>query len=188
MILTIDNQQFEEAVRRLKAGEVVAYPTETLYGLGCDPFNQEAVNKLLELKTRYNSEGVTLIADESFQAPVGLASELAAKHWPGPLTMVLDLDKEFADGIRAQDESVGVRVSSSKLCRDLASSIGGFITATSANPHGAPPAKTMFESRDYFSDIFTFKAPSSLSSVASTIVDVRGEKVKVLRVGDLKVS
>ena len=125
----------------MRSGEVIAYPTETLYGLGADPRNPKALEKLFSLKPRDQKMGITLIADESFSPPGSLAKDLAKKHWPGPLTMVMELEEQFADGIAAPDGSVAVRVSTSELARGLAKAAGGFITATSVNPHGQPPAK-----------------------------------------------
>ncbi len=176
----------EEAIQRLKAGEVIAFPTETLYGLGADPRNPQAVEKLLDLKSRHSGEGISLIASESFQPASKLGKLLAEKYWPGALTMVLELEEKFPPGIAANDGSVAVRVSSSLLSRKLAEATGGFITATSANPHGESPAESAQQAKAYFPDLFVLDSGElPQARQASTIVDVRNNEVRVLRQGSV---
>lgn len=184
----------------LQADGLVGFPTETQVGLAANPFSKQAVAKLLEIKGREASKGIGLIADESFLSSSllesnPLAKRLADKFWPGPLTIVFENVSQvcfgsdglrLAEGICPPNGSVGIRVSSSKLCRDLASSCGGLVTATSANTSGQKPATNSAEFELYFKDM----AWLSFTSVAqskrpSTFIQIKGDKVSLLREGEI---
>jgi L-threonylcarbamoyladenylate synthase len=189
-----------DAVAAFRRGEVVAFPTETFFGLACDPSHPEAVKTLLELKGRDLGSGVPLIIDDSAQietlleesVPVGeLRRRLAVQFWPGPLTIIVQPSSEWAlrfqPGIRAADGSVALRVSSHPIARTLAKALGGPITATSANPHGAEPPLRSEEVRAYFPDLALISDVNNRSSGAnmkpSTILDVRTMPFKIVRHG-----
>lgn len=184
----------EEARERLLAGEVVAFPTETFFGLAVDPRNDKAVAKLLELKGRDSS--ISLIIDSSKRIDEIIAEEspevqsareeLVAKHWPGPLTLVINPKDIFSSDIYARDGSLALRCSSHQLARDLAALMGGAITATSANPNAEDPARTVDKAREYFPNIFVLDGSVGGEKKASTIVDVRELPFKVLREGPIK--
>jgi L-threonylcarbamoyladenylate synthase len=135
-----------QAVRRLGAGGVIAYPTETVYGLGCDPFNATAVLKLLDLKRRNIDQGLILIAGD-FAHLEPLLSPLAAtirdrvtRSWPGPVTWALPCLPETPLWLRGAHHSLAVRVTSHPLARALCEAWNGPLVSTSANRHGSPPA------------------------------------------------
>jgi L-threonylcarbamoyladenylate synthase len=147
--LTIDPSQFdpsalEEAIRVLRGGGVVAYPTDTLYGLAADPRSSAAVARVFALKGRAETSPLTLIAADAEQASAAAfftarAAALAHEMWPGPLTIVTAARSGLAREALAGGATVGVRVPRHEIARALARAFGFCITATSANRSGEPP-------------------------------------------------
>ena len=182
----------EEARKELESGNIVSYPTETVYGLGVDPRNEKAVEKLLKVKERNSS--ISLIADSIksvnslpiVEQSSELRMSLQEEHWPGALTLVVKIDStriNFSKKLLAQDETIAIRVSSSILARDLAKVAGGFITATSANPIDLKPAKSKEESLNYFPKIFTLERKVNSQEMPSTIYSL--VESKILRQGSI---
>jgi L-threonylcarbamoyladenylate synthase len=140
------NWHIREAVRRLGAGGVIAYPTETVFGLGCDPFNARAVLRLLDLKQRNIEQGLILVASDYAQLEPLLLPLSAAirnrvlKTWPGPVTWTLPCLPETPVWLRGSHRSLAVRLTSHPLARTLCKSWNGPLVSTSANRHGKPPA------------------------------------------------
>jgi len=142
----------------MRQGKVIAYPTEAVYGLGCDPANETAVRHLLALKNRSPQAGLILLADSieclaPFVQPV--AEELleaALKTWPGPVTWLFPRADGVPDWLAGKHPTVAVRVTAHAVCRALCSAFGGAIVSTSANPGGAVPAVTPGEVEHYFGD------------------------------------
>jgi L-threonylcarbamoyladenylate synthase len=134
-----------EAVRRLGAGGVIAYPTETVYGLGCDPYNAMAVLRLLALKQRNIDQGFILIASDFAQLEPLLLPLSATvrnrilKTWPGPVTWTLPCLPETPAWLRGNHRSLAVRLTSHPLARSLCESWNGPLVSSSANRHGKPP-------------------------------------------------
>jgi L-threonylcarbamoyladenylate synthase len=135
-----------EAVRRLDTGGVIAYPTETVFGLGCDPFNAQAVLRVLELKHRKIEQGIILIAsDFAHLEPLLLPLSVTIRNrilktWPGPVTWILPCLPEIPVWLRGSHRSLAVRLTSHPLARALCESWNGPLVSTSANRHGKPPA------------------------------------------------
>lgn len=144
------------ALRALFRGEVIAYPTEAVWGLGCDPFNIDAVNKILTLKSRAMDKGVILIASELSQLEFVLKdlpeNQIARmkKTWPGPTTWIVPKNNSVPYWISGHHEGVAVRVSNHPLVQALCHAYGGPIVSTSANPQGKPAAKARWQVERYF--------------------------------------
>jgi L-threonylcarbamoyladenylate synthase len=143
----LDGALIERAAEMIRAGLVVAYPTDTLYGLAVDPRNAEAVRRLFALKGRPETSALTLIAAgrEQVMACAEMSAHgerLAAHFWPGPLTVVLRATAAVAVDALAGGTTVGVRVPAHPVAIALARAAGVCITATSANRSGMPPATT----------------------------------------------
>ena len=137
-----------QAVEAVRTGAVIAYPTEAVYGLGCDPACEPAVRRLLQLKQRPASAGLILIAD-SFDplAPwVGTLApgmlNRALESWPGPVTWLFPRAAQVPDWLAGTHPTIALRVSAHPVCRALCSSFGGPLVSTSANPHSMQPART----------------------------------------------
>ncbi|MEE9542552.1 MAG: L-threonylcarbamoyladenylate synthase, partial [Thermodesulfobacteriota bacterium] len=140
---------FDEAVAALRLGGIVAYPTETFYGLAVDPFNEDAVKDLFSLKGRAFKEPVSVIIgdvsmlDTMVEDLSPKAERLTEEFWPGPLTVVLPAKAEVPDLLTAKSSTgptIGVRVPGCETARRLSIEFNGPITATSANPSGLKSA------------------------------------------------
>jgi L-threonylcarbamoyladenylate synthase len=140
-----------QAVQTLQQGGIIAYATEAVFGLGCDPWDEAAVTHLLALKQRPLDKGLILIASsleqlEDFIQP--LSTELRQKllnSWPGPNTWLVPADANIPYYLCGKYDTIAVRVTAHKQVRDLCDAFGGAIVSTSANLAGMPPAKTTRE-------------------------------------------
>ena len=147
-----------EAAAALRKGEIVAYPTETFYGLGAVLSSRDALERLMRLKRRDAGKPIGLIlgrAESLSLVACALAPRvlrLVAFAWPGPLTVVLPARPEVDPIITGGTETVAVRVPSHAQARALADAAGGAITATSANRQGAPSPTTPEQVREQFDD------------------------------------
>ncbi|WP_416139540.1 L-threonylcarbamoyladenylate synthase [Halomonas sp. HK25] len=150
--------QIAHAVATLRRGGVIAYPTEAVWGLGCDPDNDEALTRLLRLKQRDPAKGVILVAGSIAQfAPwlSGLPFELhapLAASWPGPNTWLVPDNGRSHGLVRGGHTRVALRVSAHPLVAALCEAFGGPIVSTSANRASEPPAMSADEVRDVFGD------------------------------------
>ena len=147
-----------KAVQVLRQGGVIAFPTETTYGIGCDPRDARAVRRIFRLKVRDQGNPLLLVASSFAQAEsVAIIDEanrdIAKKHWPGPLTLILPVrnDAEIARGA-AVAGTVAVRVSSSEIVHRLTHAFGFPIVATSANKSGKSEARSADEVREIFGE------------------------------------
>ena len=184
-----------EAVRVVKSGGVVAIPTDTVYGLGCDPSNDEAVGRLFEVKNRQAKPVPLLCADSGVAETLvelnGVARKLAELHWPGALTIVAPIKKErnLSPLIDQGSGHLGVRVPDSEVCLAIAGRVGGAVTGTSANLSGRPSCRTaaqVVESLD--GRIQLVIDGGELRGKESTVVRVSGDTVEVLREGSVRIQ
>lgn len=149
--------QLTQAARAIHGGGVIAYPTEAVFGLGCDPLNPVAVSRLLDIKHRSQSKGLILIASrleqlQPFIAPLNNESlTLLQKSWPGPHTWLLPAREDTPRWIRGDHQSIAVRVTAHPLAAGLCETTGHALVSTSANPGGLPPARAALQVRKYFS-------------------------------------
>ncbi|MFT3929087.1 MAG: L-threonylcarbamoyladenylate synthase [Spongiibacteraceae bacterium] len=157
-----------QAVQALRRGGVIAYPTEGVWGLGCNPFDPDAVAKVLELKQREVSKGLILIAAtieqcESFLRAATPAQRSALERsWPGPQTWVVPHGGTLPDWVTGFKSTVALRVSAHPLVAALCRAYGGPIVSTSANPSGREPARNSLQVRHYFSDRLDYILPGKL--------------------------
>lgn len=172
-------------ITALKRGDVIAYPTEGVFGLGCDPFNEAAVQKLLAIKQRSPAKGLILVADcwdalAELAAPVDetqLARALTT--WPGAVTWVFPASNAVPTWITGDFNSVALRVSKHPTIRTLCESFGGPIVSTSANPEGLPPARDAATVRRYFADVLLIAGELGGASKPTPIKDVlTGEEIR----------
>ncbi|SIO16738.1 translation factor SUA5 [Sulfurivirga caldicuralii] len=143
----------EQGAAALQAGEIIAYPTEGVMGLGCDPCNEAAVMRLLALKRRPIEKGLILVgADLEQLRPLMDASRIEADHWarlsagwPGPVTFVVPASERVPAWIRGRFVSVALRASAHPVVQRLCREFGGPIVSTSANLSGEAPARACDE-------------------------------------------
>jgi L-threonylcarbamoyladenylate synthase len=142
--------------RYLRQGQVIAYPTEAVWGLGCDPYQHAAFDKILALKQRPIEKGVILIAASVTQVEPFLAGldetqrQMVLSSWPAALTWLVPLTPAVPTWIRGQHDRVAVRVSSHPIVQAICTAFGGVIVSTSANPAGLDSARSANEVMQYF--------------------------------------
>lgn len=151
----VSSWRVQQVARVVRNGGVIAYPTEAVWGLGCDPWNAEAVERLLALKVRPIDKGLILVADSIGQFDFLLEDfpelwlDRLASTWPGPNTWLVPHQNRLPAWITGQHNSVALRVSGHPLVRDLCA-LTGPLVSTSANPAGRPPARTRLRIQQYF--------------------------------------
>lgn len=153
------SQQLTKATHTMATGGVIAYPTEAVWGLGCDPWNEHAVKKVLQLKQRPVHKGLILVASNwnQFEPLLEGLSEIQLNQlkltWPGPNTWLIPDPSGWAPfWIKGQHKSVALRVSSHPLVKALCDHYGKAIVSTSANLAGEDPAKTQTQIETVFGD------------------------------------
>ena len=186
-------EAMSRAASALRQGRVVAYPTETLYGLGVDPFQAEALERLYRLKDRPSTMPVSiLVRDVAMLNEVacdlrGSAMRLIEAFLPGPLTLVLPAQPHLPQRLTAGTGKIGVRISAHPLMEHLFSRYPAPITTTSANPTGAPNAREAKQILSYFAqgvDCILDAGPVS-GGMGSTVVDATGDLPSILREGTI---
>ncbi len=153
-------------VAALRQGEVIAYPTEAVWGLGCDPTNEQAVQKVLDLKHRHADKGLIIVAASMEQLhwlladlPSGQYQQLQ-QSWPGPITWLVPHRDRIPRIVSGTHDSIAVRVSAHPVVGALCQRFDGPIVSTSANPEALPPARNEHQARSYFADKVCYSAGS----------------------------
>lgn len=188
----------DEVVAALRNDEVVIVPTDTVYGLAANPASKIAMKRLFELKQRPEGVPMAVLAAsihqaQSLVAPSETFDRLAQRHWPGALTMVAatarDVELHIGETANAAGvPTIGVRVPDHDFIRSCAESFGP-IAATSANVHGSPTITDPVELTENFSgQVARIVSAGVLSAQASTVIDISGENIEVLRQGVVQVD
>jgi L-threonylcarbamoyladenylate synthase len=158
MMTSRNTASVDEAVTALRQGQVIAYPTEAVFGLGCDPDNEQAIQHLLELKDRPGQKGLIIIAADISQLSDYINEQMideemwtrAEETWPGPYTWLMPAKETVSNLLMGEHNTIAVRVTAhpvaSKLCRKFAKPI----VSTSANYSGQAPARSAEEVQDQF--------------------------------------
>ena len=178
-------------VEIIKQGGVIAFRTDTFYGLGADPFNAAAVARIVALKGREDGKPILLLiahATETERLLIERSPEferLAAKFWPGPLTIIGKAALDLPAEITAGTGTVGVRLPADIGVRELVRECGGALTATSANPAGRAPARSAEEVRSYFPGGLDLIIDGGLVTAIepSTVVDATTSPPRIIREG-----
>ncbi|MDY6830081.1 MAG: Sua5/YciO/YrdC/YwlC family protein [Pseudomonadota bacterium] len=160
------------AAHQLRRGGVVAYPTEAVWGLGCDPWNASATARLLSLKRRSQGQGLILIADRADRFDAFLAGLTEAQRqrvvasWPGPNTWLVPHRGLVPAWIRGGHGTVALRVPGHGEARALCAAFGAPLVSTSANPHGLPPARCRLQLERYFHRRLDAVVPGSVGGLS----------------------
>src|SRR3990172_13353259 len=193
---TLSGSDWKRVRDIFKKGGIIAYPTETFYGLGVDPFNETAVKKLFNLKGREADKPISiLVKDKKMLAEVAeeiplSAEKLIKKFWPGPLTIILKAKKSIPITLRAGTGTIAVRISSNTITQKLLEAIDSPITTTSANPSGKKSPVTASEVMNYFKNKVDLILDGGVLSgkLGSTIVDVTEGDLKIIRAGEIPIE
>jgi len=178
------------AADTISRGGLIAFRTDTFYGLGVDPFNLQAISRLKELKGRDDRKPILIVISDydqlrHFIAHVAPTFDLLAKtFWPGALTLIGRARPEVPSELTAGTNSVGVRIPDDEQVRDLVRTCGGALTATSANPSDLPPAANAQQVADYFGSRVDLVVDDgeAKSQFPSTVVDAVSQP-KLIREG-----
>jgi L-threonylcarbamoyladenylate synthase len=194
--MNIENQDqvLQSAVDVLKSGGIIAYPTETFYGLGARIDREASLQRLYEIKQRPREKAMPLIIGHEEQLSLiaaeinSSAIKLMERFWPGPLTMLFPAKKHLSEFITAGTNKVAVRIPGESFALQLAKYSRFPFTATSANPSGMPPAQdaeTVIRYFGYKIELIIDCGPAP-GGLPSTIVDVTTEETIILREGAVK--
>ena len=179
------------AAEVIQAGGLIVYPTDTIYGIGANAWNPDAVKRVQEIKKRTETKPILVLVDsiESVNDVAGhitdLARELMASFWPGPLTLVMQASALLPRALTLDRGTVGIRVPASAPCRRLLALCGVPITSTSANLSGEKTPETAAAIEQALGpgiDLF-LEGGVLPPSVPSTVVDVTGSRPRLIREG-----
>ncbi len=188
---SLSEGDIERAVTVIRAGGMVAFPTETYYGLAVDPFNREALSRLFAVKRRPPDKPIlSLVHDRGLLALMVRRvpepyERLIAAFWPGPLTLIFEAREEVPVVLTGYSGTVGIRISSHPVASRLAAAYGGPISATSANLSGLPAAASAAEVTDQLGpDVdLVLNGGSTPGGVGSTIIGLDAGEPVLIRAG-----
>jgi len=189
----MSSAEIEYAARLLREGNLVAFPTETVYGLGADAQNEAAVRRIFAVKGRPASHPVIVHLGSASQLQTwtrsvpSIAHTLARRFWPGPLTLVLKRSAVVSDLITGGQDTVGLRVPANPMAQQLLTAFGGGIAAPSANRYGRVSPTTAEDVRTELGDLVELILDGGPSEVGveSTIVDLSSGSPALLRPGGI---
>ena len=179
------------AVVWLRAAGIVAFPTDTFYGLAVDPYSEQAVHDLFELKGRQARAALPLVAASIAQVEAWCGSQSAANRrlaesfWPGPLSLIFDAPPRVVVAVHGGARTVAIRVPAHPIARAIAEAFGAPVTATSANRSGEAPVTAARGLGAMAGDrrVLVIDAGETPGGVPSTIVDARSVPPKLIREG-----
>ena len=193
-VLKATEKNIAVASEIVRNGGLVVYPTETVYGLGCDPFNIRAVKRVFQVKGDRKKPLPILASSIEYVEKVAYLSEnakcVATKFWPGPLTIVLCKKPSLPAIVTCNQDSVGVRVPRHDVALRLIQLSNGLLVGTSANKTGKKPPQTAEEAIEQIGkevELILDGGPASFG-VSSTVVDFTSAKPKLLREGPISLK
>jgi len=191
MIVPETTETLEHAAKLIANGGLIAFRTDTFYGLGADPLNREAVTRIKTLKGREDNKPILLLVADATDVDRLMIdksedfAEVARSFWPGPLTIVGVAAPELPQELTAGTGTIGLRLPNDDNVRSLVSLCGGALTATSANASGSPPACSAQEVADYFPtgiDLIIDGGDVTATEL-STVLDLSEPEPRVIREG-----
>jgi L-threonylcarbamoyladenylate synthase len=191
VIITLTTSSLSQISDVIARGGVIAFRTDTFYGLGADPFNGDAVRKIKQLKGREDHKPILIIVSDRAEvnrfiaAPTPAFDLLADIFWPGPLTLIGQAAPGVREEITAGTKTIGVRLPADDKVRALIEACGGALTGTSANPSHREPARAAAEVSGYFGDTIDLIVDGGEVAAIqpSTVVDVSGAEPRLIRAG-----
>jgi L-threonylcarbamoyladenylate synthase len=185
-----NKEGIEKASKIIKSGGVVVFPTDTVYGIGCDPYNKEAIQKIYKIKSRESSKSLPILAFSKDVAAKIVefdknAEKIAEKIWPGPLTLILKLTDEKLKESLNIDNKIAIRVPRHQCTLELLEKCN-FLVGTSANISGTGPFRNSEECYQNIQDFDLFLDGGTITSDGeSTIIEFEEGKLKIHREGVL---
>jgi Sua5/YciO/YrdC/YwlC family protein len=181
----------EQAARVIASGGLIAFRTDTFYGLGADPRKTAAVKRIRTIKGRDDGKPILLLIGDLAEVKSLVASEpplfrVITNHlWPGPLTVVVPASETLPHEVTAGSGSIGLRLPDNDDLRELLMSCGGVLTATSANPSGSEPATSALQVAEYFPSGIDLIIDAGVVTATSpsTVVDVTCDPPRIIREG-----
>lgn len=181
-----------QAAAWLRQGQLVAFPTDTVYGVGVAAFNAVAIKALYQAKQRPVSKGIPILLadpadlDKVTQNVPGMVRRLMARFWPGPLTLIMPRHPDLPANISPND-SIAVRIPDCDVARALIRAVGGAVAATSANQSGQPPAQTGAEALAALDGLVTAVLDDGPTpgGVPSTIITFVDGDLRIIREGPI---
>jgi len=191
VILEYSANALKQASQIVAGGGVIAFRTDTFYGLGANPFNSSAVKRIRDLKGREDDKPILVLISDAEQVNRLLEKrstafdELASRGWPGALTIIGEASLELPNELTAGTKTVGLRLPDDDKVRALVGACGGALTATSANPSGEFPARTAEDVSRYFGERIDLIVDGGKTEVdqPSTVVDASAGELKLVREG-----
>ena len=175
-----------EARNALKNGNIIIYPTDTVWGVGCDPFNQKSVDNLFKIKGK-KEEGLSILINNKeliskYCLITSKDKKIINKIFPGPVTVILKSKVNFAKGV-TKNGNIAIRIPNNKTSISLAKE--NPIITTSANMHGMDVVKDMNEAREIFGNSCIYLNGEKPIGIESTIINLTGNIPKIVRIGAL---
>lgn len=193
-MIDILDQQIKKGAEIIKNGGIVAFPTETVYGLGANAFDEQAIRKIFEIKGRPQDNPLIVHIsrkDDIYIVATNIpqkAFELIENFWPGPLTLVMKRNPVVPDVVSAGLDTVAVRMPAHPVALKLIDYVGFPIAAPSANPSGKPSPTKPEHIKMYFGDkVFVIEGQCQLG-IESTVIDITSDPPVVLRPGGLELE
>lgn len=179
----------KELVDRLKNSEVVCFKTDTVYGLSCNPFSDEAVKTVFDLKQRNTNSPLILLISRNYDyknivKSNPLAEKLINRFWPGPLTIIFESKVKFAKGV-VYNGKVSLRMPNDEFCQSLLSQVDFPLTSTSANISGKENPNNFKALKMLFPSVFVVDGGKVSKDCPSSIVDVSDNSLKIIREGKI---
>jgi L-threonylcarbamoyladenylate synthase len=193
-VVGTDDESIREAAATIRMGGVIVYPTETFYGLGCEPSDPDATMRICRIKERAENPLPLICSDIGSARLVvefnPVAEKLAKRFWPGPLTLVLPSKVTYPMWVTHGKNTLGIRVSSNRTAQRIASLSGGVIVSTSANKSGKSPHNN---ARDVIQELgrevdIVVDGGYTPGGESSTVLDLSGEELWIIRSGPIKGS
>jgi L-threonylcarbamoyladenylate synthase len=190
-ILKANRRGIEKAGQLILQGKVVAFPTETFYGLGADALDGNALQKIFQVKGRERDKPLLLLVADRSWLPALVknipprAGPLMERFWPGPLTLVFEASAHLPPVLTANTGKIGLRISSHPVAQAMVQVVGRAITATSANVSGQPGASQageVFQTLGGRIEVI-LDGGKTAGGLGSTVVDVSGVSPKIIRQG-----
>ncbi len=186
--MIISNNKINHALKDLEKGKMIIYETDTLYGLGADATNTDAINKINELKKRKTPLSVMLKSINDIEKYAKINKhifKIIQNILPGPFTILLDSkESEISKAVQQDSIKIGIRVPNNNFCLSLLNKFNKPIITTSVNTHGQKALNNIDEIENIFTNINIYDGCVNQKSKGSTIVDFTYEEVKIIRQGD----